>query len=118
MILAAMMGMLGSEETARNVVGAWRYKLNAEAAGDERLSVGIRVTDTGDEMTVRLRNSVLVVDDGLAADADAVVEVAASQLADPSQLDAASTVSGDPGAFSQLVGLLDFEIVGFKMHQR
>jgi alkyl sulfatase BDS1-like metallo-beta-lactamase superfamily hydrolase len=118
MILAAMMGMLGSEETARNVVGAWRYKLNAEAAGDERLSVGIRVTDTGDEMTVRLRNSVLIVDDGLAVDADAVVEVAASQLADPSQLDAVSTVSGDPESFARLVELLDFAIIGFKMHQR
>jgi alkyl sulfatase BDS1-like metallo-beta-lactamase superfamily hydrolase len=117
-ILAAMLGMLDSEETARNVVGGWRYILNAEAAGDERLTVGIRVTGTGDEMTVRLRNSVLVVDEGLDADADAVVEASASQLADPSQLDAVSTVSGDPAVFSRLVELLDFEVVGFKMHQR
>jgi alkyl sulfatase BDS1-like metallo-beta-lactamase superfamily hydrolase len=117
-ILAAMLGMLDSGETARNVVGGWRYLLNAEAAGDESLTVGIRVTGTGDEMTVRLRNSVLVVDEGLDADADAVVEASASQLADPSQLDAVSTVSGDPAVFSRLVELLDFEVVGFKMHQR
>ncbi|MEA2000783.1 MAG: alkyl sulfatase dimerization domain-containing protein [Actinomycetota bacterium] len=117
-ILAAMMGMLGSEETARNVVGAWRYKLNAAAADDERLSVGIRVTGTGDEMTVYLRNSVLVVDDGIDADADAIVEASAPQLADPSRLGTVSTVSGDPGVFNRLVELLDFEIVGFKMHQR
>jgi alkyl sulfatase BDS1-like metallo-beta-lactamase superfamily hydrolase len=100
------------------VVGGWRYLLNAEAAGDERLTVGIQVTGTGDEMTVRLRNSVLVVDDGIAADADAVVEASASQLADASQLDAVSTTSGDAGAFGRLIDLLDFEIVGFKMHQR
>jgi alkyl sulfatase BDS1-like metallo-beta-lactamase superfamily hydrolase len=118
MVLAAMMGMLGSEESARNVVSAWRYKLNAEAAGDERLTVGIRVSGTDDEMTVYLRNSVLVVDDGIDADADAIVVASASQLADPSQLDAVSTVSGDPEAFTRLVELLDFEVVGFKMHQR
>ena len=117
-ILTAMMGMLGSEETVRNIVGGWRYKLNADAAGEECLTLGIRVTDTGDEMTVHLRNSVLIVGDGIAADADAVVEASASQLADPSQLAAVPTVSGDPGVFSRLVDLLDFDIVGFKMHQR
>jgi hypothetical protein len=69
-------------------------------------------------MTVRMRNSVLVVDDGIDADADAVVEASAPQLADASQLEAVTTISGDAGVFSRLVDLLDFEIVGFKMHQR
>jgi enoyl reductase-like protein len=113
-----MMGMLGAEETARNVVGAWRYKLDAPAAGADRLSVGIRVTDTSDEMTVHLRNSVLVANDGIDADVDAIVEASASQLANPSSLSEISTVSGDARAFSRLVELLDFEVVGFKMHQR
>jgi alkyl sulfatase BDS1-like metallo-beta-lactamase superfamily hydrolase len=117
-IIAAMTGMLGAEETARNTVGGWRFLLNAEAAGDERLTIGIRVVGTDDEMTVRLRNSILVVGDGIAADTDAVVEASSSQLADPSQLTAIPTISGDPGAFGRLVELLDFEIVGFKMHQR
>ena len=76
------------------------------------------MTDTGDEMTVHLHNSVLVVNDGIDTDADAVVEASAAQLADLSQLAAVRTVSGDPGVFSRLVELLDFEIVGFKMHQR
>lgn len=117
-IIAAMSGMIGAGETARNTVRGWRFLLNAEAAGNERLTVGIRVIDTDDEMTVRLRNSVLVVLGGITSDADAVVEASSSQLADSSQLATIQTVSGDPGAFSQLVELLDFEIVGFKMHQR
>ena len=117
-ILVAITGMLGSEESVRNTVAAWRYKLNAEAAGTDDLTVGVRVTDTADELTVTLRNSVLVVTDGIDSGADSVVDASAAQLADPSRFGEVLTVMGDPEAFGRLVALLDFEVVGFKMHQR
>jgi alkyl sulfatase BDS1-like metallo-beta-lactamase superfamily hydrolase len=115
-ILAAMTGMLAPEGTARDIVEAWRYVLDAERAGATRVTVGIRVTDSGEEFTVRLRNSIVVVDDGIADDADAVVEVTSPQLAGSG--DAATTIAGDPAAFSRLIGFLDRDMAGFSMHQR
>ena len=70
-ILVAMTGMLAPEGTARDIVEGWRYVLDAERAGETRVTVGIRATDSGEEFTVRLRNSIVVVDDGIADDADA-----------------------------------------------
>jgi alkyl sulfatase BDS1-like metallo-beta-lactamase superfamily hydrolase len=114
-ILAAMMGMLAAEQSGKDLVGGWRYLLDAEAAGDTRIAVGVRITDTGEEITVRLRNSVIVVDDGIAGDTDAVVEATTTSLADAKP---ASTISGDPEAFARLVSFLDRDLVGFNMHQR
>lgn len=115
-ILGAMLGMLAAEQSVRETIQAWRYQLDAEAAGETRLTVGLRITDTGEETTVRLRNSVLLVVDGIADDTDAVVEVTSAQLAEPS--DPVTTIAGDPAAFGKLVGLLDRDLVGFRMHQR
>ena len=115
-IIGAMVGMLGAGASARGIIEGWRYQLDAEAAGAASLAIGFRVADTGDELTARLRNSVLLVADGIAADCDAVVESTAAQLAsDPGS---ARTVAGDPAAFGRLLGYLDREVVGFKMHQR
>jgi alkyl sulfatase BDS1-like metallo-beta-lactamase superfamily hydrolase len=117
-ILVAMTGMLTAEETARGIVSAWRYQVDAEAAGATRLTVGLRLTDSGEELTVRLRNSILLVDDGIAGDVDAVVEVTTAQLAGLGDTATLSTVAGDADAFTQLVGLLDRNMAGFYMHQR
>jgi len=114
-ILAAMMGMLAAEQSGKDLVGGWRYLLDAEAAGDTQIAVGLRITDTGEEITVRLRNSVIVVDDGIAGDTDAVVEATTTSLADAKP---ASPISGDPEAFGRLVSFLDRDLVGFNMHQR
>jgi alkyl sulfatase BDS1-like metallo-beta-lactamase superfamily hydrolase len=114
-LLTAMMGMLTVEQSGRDLLGGWRYLLDAEAAGDDQIAIGVRITDTGEELTVRLRNSVILVDDGIADDTDAVVEATIASLADAT---ATSTISGDPTGFARLVGLLDRDIVGFNMHQR
>jgi alkyl sulfatase BDS1-like metallo-beta-lactamase superfamily hydrolase len=116
-ILASMLTML-EVPSARAIVGAWRYQLDAEKAGDTRLNVGIRITDTGDEITARLRNSVLFIEDGIDADADAVVQVSTPQLAGLPESGVVATVDGDPDAFGRLVGFLDLEVAGFEMHQR
>lgn len=115
-ILVAMTGMLAPEGTARDIVEGWRYVLDAERAGETRVTVGIRATDSGKEFTVRLRNGILVVDDGIADDADAAIEVTSAQLAGSG--DAATTIAGDASAFSRLIGFLDRDMAGFSMHQR
>jgi alkyl sulfatase BDS1-like metallo-beta-lactamase superfamily hydrolase len=104
--------------TARSTVENWRYLLDAEAAGDARLSVGIRITDSGDELTVTLRNSVIEVSEGIAADADATVELATADVVGQPDVSAVETVDGDAEAFGRLVGLLDTEPTVFYMHQR
>jgi alkyl sulfatase BDS1-like metallo-beta-lactamase superfamily hydrolase len=111
-----MTGMLAPGGTARDVVAGWRYVLDAERAGATRVTVGIRVSDSGEEFTVRLRNSIVVVDDGIADDADAVVEVTSAQLAGSG--DTVTTIAGDAAAFSRLIGFLDRDLAGFSMHQR
>ena len=103
--------------TAATIIDGWRYLLDADAAGTTELSVGIRATDDGTEKTVALRNSILDVSEGI-GDADAVVEIAATDLVGTPSVHAAKTVSGDADAFGRLVGLLDTEVVGFPMHQR
>ena len=78
----------------------------------------MRVTDSGDEFTVRLRNSIILVEDGIADDTDAVVEVSSAQLAGVSGAATVTTVAGDAEAFDRLVGFLDRDMIGFFMHQR
>jgi alkyl sulfatase BDS1-like metallo-beta-lactamase superfamily hydrolase len=116
-ILGAMLSMLAASGSAREVMNGWRYVLDTEKAGTRELKVGVRLTDTGEEATARLRNSVLLVGDGISDDADAVVEVTSADLA-AMDTGKATTVSGDEGAFGELVGYLDTAITGFYMHQR
>lgn len=111
-----MTGMLAGQASAKEIIADWRHKVDAAAAGDARISVGVRATDSAEEVTLRLRNSVLNTFDGVADRVDAVVELSLAQLADnPAE---AETVSGDPGAFGRLLGMLDLEVGGFYMHMR
>jgi alkyl sulfatase BDS1-like metallo-beta-lactamase superfamily hydrolase len=117
-IVAAMMSIFAGDQSGRGIVEGWRYRLDAAAAGETRLVVVFRVSDDGDEITVRLRNGVLTTSDPIEADADAdvVVETTASRLAtDPA---GGTVVSGDGAALARLVGFLDLEVGGFQMHAR
>jgi alkyl sulfatase BDS1-like metallo-beta-lactamase superfamily hydrolase len=118
LVLGAMTEMLAAEGSTRDTVTGWRYLLDAERAGQTRLTVGIRAADTGEEFTVRLRNSIIVVEDGIATDADATVEATPALLAGMADAPAAVTLSGDTTALGDLMGLLDREMTGFYMHQR
>ena len=117
-ILLAMTAMLAPQGTARETVSGWRYQLDTEKAGQTRLSVGIRVTDSGEQVTVRLRNTILLVEEGIADDSDAIVEVTSTQLAGLDDIASVTTVAGEADAFGRLVGFLDRDMVGFYMHQR
>lgn len=115
-LLKAMTNMLGGDKSVAEIVGGWRYLLDFDKAGTTQLSVGIRDSSTGDEVTVRLRNGVLVTTGGIVSDVDAVVIASADQL---SAVDIESElISGDTETFDRLIGMLDREIVGFRMHQR
>ena len=116
-ILSAMLTMLGASGSATETIGGWRYLLDASAAGERELSVGIRITDSDDEATAHLRNSVLIVEEGVTPEADAIVEWTSAGLA-AMDVTSAHTVSGEPGALSELLGYLDTEVTGFYMHQR
>jgi alkyl sulfatase BDS1-like metallo-beta-lactamase superfamily hydrolase len=114
-ILVQMGAMFAGAASAVDTVRAWRYHLDAGSAAGQRLTVGLRLTDTGEELTVRVRHSILLVDDGVADDADAVVELTADDLDDPAVV---TTVSGDGTAWSRLHSWLDLEPTGFHMHMR
>ena len=92
-------------------------RLNGPKSADKRLRLNWNFTDTGDQYLLELENSVLVYTKGQqAADADATLNltravldaVALQQTAFPKEL-AAGTVSitGNPAAFGQLMGLMD-----------
>jgi alkyl sulfatase BDS1-like metallo-beta-lactamase superfamily hydrolase len=107
-----------SSATVRHIVENWRYLLDADAAGETQLIIGVRATDSGDELTVTLRNSVLSTEDGIGVDTDAVVELATTDVVGRPNLSAVKTVEGDAEAFGRLVAFLDTEPTIFYMHQR
>lgn len=114
-ILRQMSALFAAAATPADTVRGWRYHLDADKASGQRLIIGLRFTDTDDELTVRIRHSILVVDDGIAADCDAVVELTADALAGGADV---TTVSGDDAAWSTLQDWLDLEVAGFHMHMR
>lgn len=84
-ILVPMVRMFSFPESVQTVVRGWRYFLDAEASGDERLTVETRVIGESGDLTVRLENGAIVVEDGFAEDAGAVVEARRSNS--PTHLD-------------------------------
>ena len=116
--LAQAMQMFATSQSVEDLIASWRYKLDAEAAGTTSAVVGVRATDSDGEWTVRLRNSVLIVTDGIAEDCDVVVETDSAALAALPDASGVRVVDGDGAAWESLVGLLDLELIGFAMHQR
>lgn len=104
--------------TVQGHVESWRYHVDAEKAGTTEAVVGIRATDAEGEWTVRLRNSVIVVSDGLADDCDVIVEADGTALAVLPDSSGVTVAQGDAAAFERLVGILDLTVEGFAMHQR
>ncbi len=114
-VLAAYGAMMSVDKSVVDTVRGWRYQLDAGKAKGVDLAVGIRDADSGAEVTVRVRNRVLHVQDGIADGADVVIEATAAQLAgaaDP------RVVSGDPAAWSRFRDLLDTDWTTFYMHMR
>ena len=114
-ILAAFGRLLSVNLSVADTVRRWRYQLDADKAKGVNLGVGIRAADGGEELTVRIRNRVLHVEDGLASDTDVIIEATPPQVIgqeDP------TVVSGDLAAWAQLQDLLDTDWTPFHMHMR
>ena len=115
-IAGAMLGMLISVQSIEEVASTWRYQLDAAEAGAEHLVVSILDPESGDTITARLRNSVLVVTGGLDDGADVTVEATPERLAsDPA---AATVTQGNASDYQRFIGLLDRDLSGFGMHAR
>ncbi|QDQ95296.1 MBL fold metallo-hydrolase [Rhodococcus sp. WB9] len=114
-LLRSMLSQLGAAAAPAEIVRGWRYLLDADKAAGVDLTVGLKFTDSGEQITARIRHRVLVVDDGIAEDCDAVIELTAADLETGTR---PTVVSGDATAWSTLLGLIDREITGFTMHMR
>lgn len=114
-VLAAYGALMSVDKSVVDTVRGWRYQLDADKARGVDLVVGLRAEDTGEEVTVRVRNRVLHVEDGLADDAAAVVDVTTHQV---DGKESPTLVSGDIAAWDRLQGLLDTEWTTFHMHMR
>lgn len=115
-LLTSMTTMLSGGKPATEIVSNWRYQLDPDKAGTDTFKVGVRDAESGAELTVLLRNGVLITTDGIDEDADVVISATGSGLA-AKEL-SVEVLSGDREVFDRLVSLLDREIVGFGMHQR
>jgi alkyl sulfatase BDS1-like metallo-beta-lactamase superfamily hydrolase len=113
------MAAFATDVAAFDAIESWRYLVDADTAGADRLVVGFRVTDTGDEVAVEIRNSVLHAHDSIPADAHATVELTLDQLNAAGRagggFDGAS-IDGDSTAADRLLRLLDREPSPFYMH--
>jgi alkyl sulfatase BDS1-like metallo-beta-lactamase superfamily hydrolase len=88
-----------------------RYRINPERAQDKRASIGWRITDTGEDFTVNLRNNILEVVPNRSESVDARVELTRDQLDQlfvgslaPGQ---AGRTTGSPAAVDTLLAVLD-----------
>ena len=120
-LLEAGMKTFAGARSASDILGGWRYQLDAVAAGDTHLVIGFEVTDTGERYTVEVRNSVIVLHEGRLADEAAVVRLTSTQFgaaAAPGGTFEGCEVTGDSAAAEGLLALLDREITGFSMHRR
>jgi len=124
-VLAGALELFETEQSASDIIGGWRYLLDAEAAGTTSLTIEFEVNDTGERIAAELRNSVIDVHEGTIPEGvDATVKLTLTELkslAAPdstvSALDGAE-VSGDSNAPDKLLKLLDRAPSPFYMHQR
>ena len=63
-LMALGLQSVQSELAAGQILESWRYQVDADKAGDQRMVLGIEFTDTGDAYTVELRNSILEITPG------------------------------------------------------
>ncbi|WP_036376742.1 alkyl sulfatase dimerization domain-containing protein [Mycolicibacterium austroafricanum] len=115
MILQAFGAMLAVGQSTCDIARGWRYQLDADKAAGTTVAVGVRDAGSGEELTVRVRHRVLLLEDGIADDADVVLEATAADLRPGGN---PKVVAGDAAAWTTLQSLLDTEPTPFYMHMR
>jgi alkyl sulfatase BDS1-like metallo-beta-lactamase superfamily hydrolase len=111
------MGVVQGEMTGAEMVASWRYQVDAEKAGDTRLSLGVNFTDSGDSYTVELRNSILEIKQQPLPKGMPAVSLTQEQLRAILGGEAVSA-QGDTKVLAELITFLDREQTGFSMHVR
>ena len=96
----------------------WRYQVDAEKAGDTRLTLGFEFTDSSDTYTVELRNSILEIIPGQITRGTPKVSLSAAQLLQVMKGEPLPAGVGDGETLQKLLGYLDREQPGFYMHVR
>lgn len=91
--------------------------MDADKAGDKRLSLGVNFTDSGDSYTVELRNSILEIKQQPLPRGMPAVSLNEDQLRAILGGEALS-VQGDTKVLVELIAYLDLEQNGFSMHVR
>ena len=92
-----------------------RYRINPERAAGQHVVLGYRFTDTGEDFTLTLRNSVLQIQPVRAVEADARVEMTRKQfnqlfegkLTHEQAVAGGATIVGDPKAINTLFAVMD-----------
>ena len=117
LMVKARVNALRSYMTGPQIITSIRYLLNAEKAGDKRISLGIEFTDSGEQFLVELRNSILEVKKLAIPSGMPSVKVTTAQfrllMAGEEQ-----EIVGDIAPLVELIGLLDLEQESFSLHVR
>jgi alkyl sulfatase BDS1-like metallo-beta-lactamase superfamily hydrolase len=66
--------------TTRQLFSLLRYRVDAETVGDDNIRVAYRLTDSGEEYTLELRNSILDIRAGVGAGTDATLTLERTTL--------------------------------------
>ena len=109
-----MSGTLSGGKLLQN----WRYRVDAEKAGDMRLALGFAFTDSGDSYNVELRNSILEITPGPIGKDSPKVSLTAAQLRQVQRGEPLPAEAGDVSTLKKLVSYRDLEQPGFYMHVR
>lgn len=116
-VMKGGMAVTQAKMTNAEILASWRYQVDADKAGDKRLSLGISFTDSGESYTVELRNSILEIKQQPMPKGMPAVSLTQGQLRTILGGNAAD-IQGDTKVLAQLISYLDLEQTGFFMHVR
>jgi alkyl sulfatase BDS1-like metallo-beta-lactamase superfamily hydrolase len=117
-LIALGMNVMSGTLSGGKLLQNWRYRVDAEKAGDTRLSLGFAFTDSGDSYNVQLRNSILEITPGPIAKGSPKVSLTAAQMRQVMKGEPPPEGVGDVSTLQKLLGVLDLEQPGFYMHVR
>ena len=123
-VLQGALRSFGDEDvSAQTILHSWRFVVDAEAARDTHLRLGLQLSDTGEKMGFELRNSILEIHNkGWPYEPDAVATLSTATLNRISRgeqgFDMDVQVTGDAKALTRFLGFLDREVPAIYMHVR
>ena len=112
----------GSVLSSEQIFNSWRYLLDAEKAGTKKLKLQLSFTDTKEDWTLELRNSILEMKKGRTNNPETLIKTTVAQINTFNQGgDIAANFQVEKGSLrvlAELIGYLDRETPGIYMHLR